>query len=121
MNDSVAVGKRGPEAGGDDEFPEEIPACAERCRFLPPFFLVWNRKGTLDVCAARAVVDDEIDFPLPFGPFASCAGRFFDESHVNGMPASGQFVVDDVLHQVRFFVLAEVQTCALPIYLLFFS
>ena len=80
------------------------------------FFRIRNHPCRLDVDSLIAAINHKIDFVGGSDMFAVGAGFSLERSYVNGIAVPKQFIVDDVLHQMRVFNLTEVkssiaQTC----------
>ena len=83
---------------------------AQREGFLFPFFVVGNIPCGLDIEAFVAFVDNEVHFVSLPATLAFNGRKHFDNAHVYRIVAPDKFVVDDIFHQMRIFVLSEVQS-----------
>ena len=81
---------------------------SEREGLLCPFFGIWDHVGGLDVDSARPLVDDEVDFVFGSRMMTLDALFEFDDTDIDRISSSKEFVVDDVLHEVGFLGLSKV-------------
>ena len=108
--DAVAVGP-GFFVGiaGYDDLPKVVADVAERESLLVALFVVRDVPCGLDVKAHVAFVDDEIHF-VPLAATLAVDGReHLHDTDINCVVAPNEFVVDGILHEVRVFVLPEVE------------
>ena len=110
MPDAVIVTVGGRILTVDHYFLEAVASVLEGERFLCHLLLVRYHPGRLDVDSFVAAIDHEIDFMCAANMLAVGGGFSLERSHVNGISVPQQFVVDDVLHQVRVFNLPEVES-----------
>ena len=78
----------------------------ERARFLFGFFVCVKMQRGLDVVAAAALITDEIDFRT----FSLIVLANFHDADIDVIAAHEKFIVNHVFHEVRFLLLAEIQT-----------
>ena len=83
---------------------------AQREGFLFPFFVVGNIPCELDIEVFVAFVDNEVHFVTLPATLAFNGRKHFDNAHVYRIVAPDKFIVDDIFHQMRIFVLSEVQS-----------
>ena len=83
---------------------------AQREGFLFPFFVVGNIPCGLDIEAFVAFVDNKVHFVSLAATLAFNGRKHFDNAHVYRIVAPDKFIVDDIFHQMRIFVLSEVQS-----------
>ena len=82
----------------------------KRSLFLPHFLMVEHGERGLDIISLAAAVADEIYFQLFPDRFAAAAAfGIFNDAHVHVKAAEKELVVYDVLHNMVFFLLAEVK------------
>ena len=108
--DAVAVGP-GFFVGiaGYDDLSEVVADVTEREGFLFALFAVGDVPCGLDVKAHVAFVDNEIHF-VPLAATLAADGReHLNGTDVNRVVAPDEFVVDGILHEMRVFVLPEVE------------
>ena len=94
-----------------DDFRERIAGQRKRLVFGDCLFLRSQRIGRLNVGLLTARGCNEVDFPrnrrdLSFGIFLISV----DDTDVNGAFTDHQLIENDVLHDVRHFLLAEADT-----------
>ena len=82
---------------------------AERECFLIALLVVGDVPGGLNVKAHVALVYDKIDFVAFAATLAVDGCEHFYGADVHRVVSADEFVVDDVLHEVRVFVLTEVE------------
>ena len=109
-HDAILALDRALVAGGDEDLPEVVAACAERRGFLLALLLGWDAEGGLHVDLPCAEIHDEVDFQLLKVELAVLPLALdFDDADVHVAAAGNELVEDDVLHQVRLFGFAEVE------------
>lgn len=96
------------EIAGDNHFAEIVADVAKGESFLSSFLLVRNHVGGLYVYALVGLVDDKINLVLPDLVFAGGSGFERDDANINRVSSPDKFVVDDILHEMRRFILPEV-------------
>lgn len=93
----------------DHNLAEVVARMLQGEGFLGHLLRIWNHPCRLDVDALVAAIDDEVDFVGVVSMAAVCRGRMYKRPDIDGIAVAKQFIVDDVLHQVRVFDLTEVE------------
>ena len=95
---------------GNHHLPEVVAYMAEREGLLFALLAVGYVPGRLDIEAHVALVDDEINF-IPLAATLAVDGcEHLYSPDIHRVVASDEFVVDGVLHEMRVFILTEVET-----------
>lgn len=90
-------------------FLEGVVNSQERSLFLCYLFFVLHAECRLDVIASATLIANEINFKLGvllFSLIVSNDDRYY--SYINVEPSYEQFVIYDVFHDMRLFVLSEI-------------
>ena len=93
----------------DDDFFERVVNVEKRIFFLVEFFFVGNGKSRLNIISSAAFVADKIHLRLFQSLFSVDTRAGGDDSDIDVEFADHQFVVDDVFHDMIFFLLAKIQ------------
>lgn len=95
----------------DNYLLEEILGVLQRSEFSFKFWRLWNIQCRLNIVFFRTFVYYKIYLALFFRPF-SC-NRFHNlyNTDINGILSTQKFIVYNVLHYVRFFLLPEIKSC----------
>ena len=92
----------------DHHLSKVVVDAAKRKGLLGALFGIGNRIRGLDVDALVSLIDDKVDFILPDFMLPGRAGFKLDYADIYRISTPNQLVVDDVLHEVRLFVLSKV-------------
>ena len=94
---------------GHDDLSEVVADVAKGKGFLFALFVVGDVPCGLDVKAHVAFVDDEIYF-VPLAATLAVDGReHLHGADIHRVVAPDEFVVDGILHEMRIFILPEVE------------
>ena len=108
VEDAVFVEPAGASVLPDEDLSEAVAGEGEGLEFGEALFFGGEGVGGLDVETFAGPVYDEVDFAGDAG--ARPGGRSFpgeDDSDIDAPAAGDEFVVDDVFHDVGFFLVAE--------------
>ena len=94
---------------GHNDLPEVVADVTERESLLFALFVVRDVPCGLDVKAHVAFVDDEIHFVALAAALAVDGREHLHDTDIDRVVAPNEFVVDGILHEVRVFVLPEVE------------
>jgi len=94
---------------GHNDLPEVVADVTERESLLFALFVVGDVPCGLDVKAHVAFVDDEIHFVALAAALAVDGREHLHDTDINRVVAPNEFVVDGILHEMRVFVLPEVE------------
>lgn len=108
-DDAFLVGLRANVFLDNDEFFEGIAHFDERTLLLPQFFFRGHFIGRLNVILLAALVGDEVNFKLLQLAFTVDRLLTLHNAYVDRIAAHFQLVEDDVLHNVVFFYLPEIE------------
>jgi len=93
---------------GDHDLAEIVADMSKRKCLLRAFLGVGNRIRRLDVDALVGKVDDKVDFVSSDFMFPGFSRLKLHNANVHRVTAPDEFGVDDVLHEVRLFILSKV-------------
>lgn len=82
----------------------------QRCGFLSLLGISWHNECRLNVITLATLIGDKIHFIL----FADCLAIFicslmFNNTYVNTKSTNFEFIVNNILHYVVFFLLSEIE------------
>ena len=103
---SVIVAIGGRKLPVDYDLFETVSGMFERECLLRHLFIVRNHRCRRDINALVAAVDNEINFTSAAVCRAWRSGVTLNMSNIDVIPASCQFVKDDIFHQMGTFALA---------------
>lgn len=104
-DDAFFVAGQAGVAAHHDDFFEGIIGVHEGAFFLFAFCCIWQGESRLQIVSFTSLIGDEVDFYL----FTCPLFALFHNPYVHGKSPGNQLVIDGIFHQVRRFLLAEVQ------------
>lgn len=107
----MIIGIRGYIVGRDDNFSEGVVDPQQRGDFLFALFTIREAVSRLDVILFHAIGSDKIDFELLICRFVLLLVSYFHYADIHEVSAHPEFIIDDVLHDVRNFLLAKIEPC----------
>ena len=93
----------------DNNFFERIRNSHQRILLLQHFFLIRNGKCRLNIITLIRLIANKIYFRLNSHRFAVFVFTVFNDAYVNVESHYFKFVIDNIFHNMSFFVLTEVK------------
>ena len=88
-----------------------VPHAVEGVYFLRPLFLVRHGQGRLDIIPAAPLVCHKVDLQLcALALFLLILVAVLHHAHIHIELTTQKFIIDDVFHDMIFFLLAEIQS-----------